>query len=131
MLKFIEANLGNTQGSLKNVLRTCHTEEVDIPRLSPNGICGLVTRWRKTWLSNLAPPMNMSLGWIVSRLAASGHKVYWHNGATGGYRAFVGFVKESNTGIVVLTNRGLSPYDLFFRVLCVEDIGFHMLKFIQ
>jgi CubicO group peptidase (beta-lactamase class C family) len=131
MLKFIAANLGNTQGSLEKVLHMCHTVYVEIPHLPPHGIRGLVARWRKRWLSNLKPPVNMALGWLVSRLALSGHKVYWHNGATGGYCAFVGFVKESSTGIIVLSNRELSQYDLFCRALSVEEIGFHLLKFLQ
>jgi CubicO group peptidase (beta-lactamase class C family) len=28
----------------------------------------------------------------------------WHNGGTGGYRSFAGFVKESRTAVVVLAN---------------------------
>jgi CubicO group peptidase (beta-lactamase class C family) len=131
MLKFIAANLGNTRESVEKVLHTCHTGDIEIPHLAPHGIHGLVARWRKSWLRHLKPPVNMALGWLVSRLAPSGHKVYWHNGATGGYRAFVGFVKESSTGIVVLSNGGLSQYDLFSRVLSVEEIGFRLLKFVQ
>jgi len=43
--------------------------------------------------------------------------VFWHNGGTGGYRAFSGFVKEVGKGVVVLTNSSIS----------VDDIGFHLL----
>src|SRR5688572_11560550 len=91
MLKFLAANLGKTQGRLEKALQTCHTEFVEIPRLSPNGIRGLVARWRNNWLINLEPQVNMALGWLVSQLLPSGHKVYWHNGATGRNPSFVGF----------------------------------------
>ena len=129
MLAFIAANLGNTAGSLEKVLQECHTVYAEIP--PPHGLRGFIARWCKRRRSHVKPPVHMALGWLVSLVAPSGHKVYWHNGATGGYRAFVGFVKESSTGIVVLSNKGLSQYGLSFRVLPVEEIGFHLLQFLN
>ena len=43
-----------------------------------------------------------SLGWL--RSAQSNHDVVWHNGGTRGYRSFLGFVPETNQGVVVLMN---------------------------
>jgi CubicO group peptidase (beta-lactamase class C family) len=126
MLKFITASLGDTQVSLEKVLHACRTVYVDIP--PPRGIHGMVARWRKRRLSDFGPPVSRALGWFLSRLEPGEHKVYWHNGATGGHCAFVGFVKQSHTGVVVLSNRERSQYDRFFRALSIEDIGFRLLK---
>ena len=46
----------------------------------------------------------VGLGWHLSPLPQSGRTMIWHNGATGGYRSFAGFVKESRTAVVVLAN---------------------------
>jgi CubicO group peptidase (beta-lactamase class C family) len=52
--------------------------------------------------------MRMGLGWIVNTLpSADGPRnLYWHNGGTGGFSSFVGFVKEWKLGVVVLANAG-------------------------
>jgi D-alanyl-D-alanine-carboxypeptidase/D-alanyl-D-alanine-endopeptidase len=57
------------------------------------------------------------LGW--ARLPLLGHslEVLWHNGGTGGFRGFVGFVKESGTGVVVLSNCARSVDAVGFRTL--------------
>lgn len=44
------------------------------------------------------------MGWHLFRPAKFGKDVVWHNGGAGGYRSFVGFVKETQTGVVVLSN---------------------------
>jgi CubicO group peptidase (beta-lactamase class C family) len=129
MLKFIDTNLGNAPESLQNVLQTCHTVQVEIP--PPRGLRGLTARWRRRRLSNCTPPVSMALGWLISLLKPSGHKVYWHNGATGGFCAFVGFVNESNTGVVVLSNKSPSQYGLSWCGPSVEEIGLHVLQCLQ
>ena len=73
-------------------------------------------------------PIGVGLGWFLVQLGDSGAIAHVHNGATGGYRAFAGFVKDSKTGVVVMTNRGLSEYDLVFRAKSVDDIGFDILR---
>ncbi len=59
--------------------------------------------------------MRVGLGWHIKK--GSNGDVIWHNGGTGGYRAFAGFVKESGKGVVVLTNSTTGA----------DDIGFHLL----
>lgn len=52
-------------------------------------------------LSNQA----QALGWLVVANERHPDRVlYWHNGRTGGYEAFVGFVPAVGTGIVLLSN---------------------------
>jgi len=62
-----------------------------------------------------AGDMRVGLGWHIK--TGKEGDVIWHNGGTGGYRAFVGLVKETSRGVVVLTNSSAS----------VDDIGFHLL----
>ena len=51
----------------------------------------------------------VALGWHVSPLG--GRSMIWHNGGTGGYRSFAGFVKESRTAVVVLANSAEADVD--------------------
>jgi len=46
----------------------------------------------------------IGLGWHY----ANDNAIIWHNGGTGGYRAFAGFVAETNEAVVVLTNSAYS-----------------------
>ena len=54
--------------------------------------------------------LQMGLAWLVKKLTKQdgGHDLIWHNGGTAGYSSFVGFVKETKTGVVVLCNTGPS-----------------------
>ncbi len=44
-------------------------------------------------------------GWIIDRE----HNITWHNGATGHFNSYIGFDKENQIGVVILSN--LSPDD--------------------
>ncbi len=57
----------------------------------------------------------VGLGWHIK--PKDDGNILWHNGATGGYRAFTGFIKEENRGIIVMTNSTES----------VDDLGIHLL----
>jgi D-alanyl-D-alanine-carboxypeptidase/D-alanyl-D-alanine-endopeptidase len=47
--------------------------------------------------------LGIGLGWL--RVPAPGHRVLlWHNGGTGGFRAFAGFVPSAGVGAVALAN---------------------------
>lgn len=54
-----------------------------------------------------SPPVEMCLGWQIREEA--GTEIYWHSGATGGFRSFAAFDRANQVGIVVLSN---SAYDL-------------------
>ena len=51
------------------------------------------------------PGPRLGLGWQVLS-DPSGQAVHWHNGGTGGYRSFCGFVDGQDSGIVLLSNTG-------------------------
>ena len=70
--------------------------------------------------------LELALGWHI--LTTSKTQIIWHNGGTGGFRAFIGFSPRTKVGIVVLSNteseRGIddiglrlfssTPPDLYF-----------------
>jgi CubicO group peptidase (beta-lactamase class C family) len=63
-----------------------------------------------------APVLSIALGWHIFTTPA-GNEVVWHNGATGGYRSFVGFEPKKRVGVVVLTNIATDMDDLARKIL--------------
>ena len=45
---------------------------------------------------------SVGLGWQMLSLRKA--TVYWHNGGTGGFRSYVGFLPEKNRAVVLLCN---------------------------
>lgn len=93
MLKFLSANLGLTPSPLFHAMNLSQQ-----------------TRHAKAGRNRVA------LGWHI--IKGKNGDVIWHNGGTGGYRTFAGFVRETQTGVVVLTNSSAGA----------DDIGFHLLN---
>jgi CubicO group peptidase (beta-lactamase class C family) len=60
----------------------------------------------------------IGLGWII--MSADGREVVGHNGATGGFRSFVGYAPQERVGVVVLSNASTATG--------IDDIGFHLLN---
>jgi len=92
MLRFLGANLGLIESPLQDAMNMTHRVRHD-----------------------KAGEMRVGLGWHIAK--GKFGDVIWHNGGTGGYRTFAGFVKETSTGVVVLTNSAAGA----------DDIGFHLL----
>lgn len=64
------------------------------------------------------PGMEIALGWhVIARAGAE--PVFWHNGGTGGFRTFMGYLPTSRLGIVILSNTSTA--------MGVDDIGMHLL----
>ena len=82
LLKFAAANLGKGDPRLVETLATCHAV-----RHEP-----------------FPARLRVGLAWNHSPVRAGGAWVTWHNGGTGGYSAFIGFVKETGTAVVILAN---------------------------
>ena len=93
MLKFLSANIGYLKTPLQTAMNKTHEVRHD-----------------------KAGGMSVGLGWHIMK--GKNGDVIWHNGGTGGYRAFAGFVKETGEGVVLLTNSTRS----------IDDIGFHLLN---
>ncbi len=94
MLRFVRANLGLVAPESAPVLQLAQQVHfAEVP----------------------APQRRLGLGWHFEKLP---HCVaLWHNGGTGGFRTFLGFVPETKTGVVVLANRARSVDPLGFRLL--------------
>jgi D-alanyl-D-alanine-carboxypeptidase/D-alanyl-D-alanine-endopeptidase len=63
----------------------------------------------------------IGLGWTRLPFPGTQHELLFHNGATGGFRSFAGFVPATHTAVVVLSNSARSVDALGFRTL--ERIG--------
>jgi CubicO group peptidase (beta-lactamase class C family) len=56
--------------------------------------------------------VEIGLGWHINT-TPEGMRIVWHNGMTGGYASYVGFVPEKKIGIVVLGNTATGKLDDF------------------
>lgn len=92
MAKFVSANLGFIVTPLVDAMHLSHRIRHD-----------------------MADGMRVGMGWHIRE--GSRGDIIWHNGGTGGYRTFVGFVKETGKGVVLLTNSTAGA----------DDIGFYLL----
>jgi CubicO group peptidase (beta-lactamase class C family) len=78
MVKFIKANIDTNDTSLNKAMKLSHN--IAFTDESKN--------------------FNIALAWHFG----NNNSITWHNGGTGGYRAFAGFLNGTNRGVVVLTN---------------------------
>jgi len=102
MLIFLKANIDQDYSSISEPLAECHTPQFEGPYKD----------YEK---------FTVGLGWIILPLEETEKIMVWHNGGTGGFRSFLGFVKETETGVIVLSNSACS----------VDDIGRAVLKLLQ
>lgn len=92
MINYLSANMGLVKTELHPAMQLSHTNS---------------RREGST-------PM-VGLGWHIT--PADGQEIVWHNGGTGGYRSFIGFIKGGKKGVVVLSNSSAG----------VDDVGMHLL----
>lgn len=92
MLTFLGANMGIKRTPLLQAMDMTHEPRVDA-----------------------AKGMKVGLGWHIRDNGKT--QIVWHNGGTGGYRTFCGFIKDQKIGVVVLSNMNIGA----------DDIGFHVL----
>lgn len=70
---------------------------------------------RKAHGQGPAEQVLMGLGWHI--LVLEGERLYFHDGGTGGYRAFVGFMPSRHSGIVLLSNTSTDISDIGLNAL--------------
>jgi len=80
------------------------------------GLRLMQTRRFETDVQNTA----IGMGWHISETMWD-RTVIWHNGGTGGYASFVGFIPETNSGVVVLSNQANS----------VDGVAIEILKYLN
>lgn len=93
MIKYLKANMGITKSKLSTAMQLSH---------------------KSTMPEGSLP--NVGLGWQITK--AGSEEIVWHNGGTGGYRSFIGFIRGKGKAVVVLTNSNTG----------VDDIGMHLLN---
>ncbi len=81
LMKFMEANMGLSDTALKPILELTHAKRHDI-----------------------RDKLSIGLGWHRSQPENIQGAVLWHNGATGGFRSFLGFSPTGGVGVVALSN---------------------------
>ena len=59
--------------------------------------------------TSLSPGIRIGAGWLTS--TQHGRTTTWHNGATGGFRSWMGLDRDAGVGVIVLSarNRFLDP----------------------
>ncbi len=99
MMRFLDANLGI--GTVPESLRIA-LDESTRPRADTD------EKTRK-----------VALGWMIelSRANPKPPELVWHNGGTGGFSSFFGFIREKKCGVVVLGNSDSSVDEIGFGVL--------------
>jgi D-alanyl-D-alanine-carboxypeptidase/D-alanyl-D-alanine-endopeptidase len=68
---------------------------------------------------------DVGLGWQISADAYSNNRIHWHNGGTGGFISYVGFIAGQDVGVVVLSNYG----DAFAGDTSVDRMGIRLLRY--
>ena len=98
LLKFMSANMGMTKTKLEAACDLAHQE-----------------RFKKDDI------IRMGLGWHIFHFPDVDKPIHWHNGGTGGYRTFLGFIKEKQIGVVLLSNTQSSVDAAAIELLKVLD----------
>lgn len=127
LLTFLAANLGAAPSSLAAALQACH--QVRTRAFAPPGLLQRLTApWTSQGPEEDPTHEGMALGWTVGRRSSGAAEVHWHHGATGGYRAFVGFVRPMRVAAVVLANTGPSLRDGLSGTTATDRLGFEILE---
>lgn len=128
LLRFLCAHLTPAQPLRKAVQLTLQVRNSEFAR-EPS-ILRLIAQFRKLFPRRARPALQtlgIGLGWMRGRLPKSGAGTWWHNGGTTGYRSFAAFVPESQTGVIVLNNRGISRLEIVLPRYTVDDLGIELL----
>jgi CubicO group peptidase (beta-lactamase class C family) len=127
VLRFLDAHIGKPASPLTDALKLSHERRADgfptpgsLMRLFPGA-----SRRRRVASSFT---QSIGLGWMIGTVGEVGPETHWHHGATGGYIAFAGFVREADVGIVVMVNRGPRLPEMISGVSSADEIGFRVLK---
>lgn len=59
----------------------------------------------------------VGLAWQMSPLGVGDRMVIWKNGETAGFFAYIGFVRETGTGVVILSNQAVPQGRVAVRIL--------------
>lgn len=95
LIKFMKINLGIVEHPYASIFAINHNKEVE-------------TDFNASILTGR--------GWqIIDQ--KKGYDIITHNGKTSGHNAFISFIKETGTGVIILSNSNIGTRDLGFLVL--------------
>ena len=94
LLRFLRANLDPPDSRLGRAIELCQAPQVTVSKTMAAG-----------------------LGWQIWSLSQAPGPMVWHNGGTGGFFSFLGFVSQSRTAVVVLSNSAVSVDPVGTRLL--------------
>ena len=135
LLTFLEANLQPGQTPMAEAILNTHKlrHQTFAPTGGLLGLLGGVAKWiRRLQGSPLVEreETGVGLGWFVDYLPSIDRDVRNHNGGTGGHRSFCGFIEETQTGVVVLSNYGEVLSSMFGRY-SIDAVGLKILETIN
>jgi hypothetical protein len=90
MFVYLEANMGLRQTPLNAAMRLAQRTHFDVGQVNYDDREGQYE-------------LRIGLGWHTE-VTPEGQTITWHGGRTRGYAAYIGFDKESSTGVIVLSN---------------------------
>lgn len=100
LLKFVQANLNTSNAVLESAFAHVQGAQIDLHE------------------KKLGRFTQMGYGWFTSTLNEKTNlSVQWVSGGTGGFRSFVGFIKDTQTGVVILSNSANDVDEIGFLVL--------------
>ncbi|MDF1694516.1 MAG: serine hydrolase [Saprospiraceae bacterium] len=95
LVKFMKINIGLTDHPYVDKFKTNHLKEVE---------------------TDFNESIRTGKGWqIIDQ--RRGYDIITHSGKTNGHNAFIAFIKETGTGVIVLSNSNIGTRDLGFLVL--------------
>jgi CubicO group peptidase (beta-lactamase class C family) len=127
LLKFLAFNLGDRPLTFQSALEACHLVRTEnFP--PPGALSVLLSPWHAKGNNSVRFRQGMAFGWMTGRFSSGDERVHWHHGATGGYRAFVGFVKRIGAAVVVLANSAPRFVEGLLSTTSTDTIGFNILE---
>ncbi|MFK7932099.1 MAG: serine hydrolase domain-containing protein [Saprospiraceae bacterium] len=107
LVNFMRANLQTDYTALQDAFAEVHQSRIELVQYTAT------KSKRSVW---------MAYGWLVSQLnETTNQPVVWQSGGTNGFRAYMGFVKDTQTGVVILSNTAKN----------VEELGFELLEILH
>jgi len=70
---------------------------------------------------SISKSISTAYGWQIYNRKKSGYPIYTYTGRTSGHNAFIAFIKETKTAVIILSN----------SVLGTEDLGLQILRMIN
>lgn len=95
MMRYLAYNMGETKTPLETLL--------------PD----LQKRWHRGGRAETA----VGLAWQMFPMRGTNNTVIWKNGATSGFFSYIGFVRETGTGVIVLANRKVPAGRIGMQIL--------------